>query len=84
MRRAVPCLAALAAAVAPAPALGHVHSGVVATPYRATFALTPAAARAEVVVRVDPSDRALRVEARPGHTVVVLDSAGEPPVRLGA
>ena len=84
LRRWMPVLAALAAAAAaPATAQAHVHSGVVATPYRASVSVQPAGARAAVAVRVDASDRALRVEARPGHTVLVLDSGGEPLVRLG-
>jgi hypothetical protein len=64
---------------AAAPASAHVRSGVVAVDYRATVAQPRGGA---FRVRVVPTDRALQLTVRPGHSVVVLGYLGEPFIRL--
>jgi len=73
---------AVVALVAPASAGAHVRTGLVAVDNRASVAPLPARLRRALAVRVYPSDQALGLTVRPGHTAVVLGYAGEPFLRL--
>ena len=76
--RLVVLAAMLAALVCPAAAGAHIRSGAVAVDYRVTVSRVPSG----VSARVYPGDRAVRLTAAAGHTVVVLGYLGEPFLRV--
>jgi hypothetical protein len=80
VRLALLALVPLAALVAPAAAGAHLRSGTVAVDYRATVSTTSKGFDARVL----ESDLAIRLTARPGHSVVVRGYLGEPLVRVDA
>jgi hypothetical protein len=67
---------------APQAAPAHVRSGIVATEYRATIAPLRPPLRTAISVRIDETDRAVRLTVAPGHSVTVLDRSGEPLLRV--
>jgi hypothetical protein len=71
-------LAALAALAAPAPARAHVRTGSVAVGYRVRVFPT----RLPLSVHVYLGDRAVRLSARPGHSVTVPGYGGDPFLRI--
>ena len=77
-RRLALLAAVLAALLFAAPAGAHVRTGSVAVTYRVAVEHVPRF----VSARVYPGDRALRLTAAPGHTVVVLGLLGEPFIRI--
>ncbi len=79
----VAAIAALALLAAPSAAAAHLRTGVVALDYRAGVGQLTPPLRAAVAVRVYPSDLALGLTARRGHTVAVPGYLGEPFLRLG-
>jgi hypothetical protein len=72
----------LGAGASPQPAEAHIHSGIVATEYRATVAPLGAPLRTAITVRVYETDRAIGVAVAPGHTLTVLTGSGEPLLRI--
>jgi len=77
-RRLALLVTVVAALLVPAPAGAHVRTGSVAVTYRVGVEHVPRFVSASVY----PGDRALRVTAAPGHTVVVLGYLGEPFLRI--
>jgi hypothetical protein len=80
VRLAPLALVSLVALVGPAAAGAHLRSGTVAVDYRATVATATKGFEAQVLA----GDLAIRLAARPGHSVVVLGYLGEPLVRIDA
>lgn len=76
-------LVAVVGVVVPAAASAHLRSGTVGTGYRASVEV-PSRLRAALAARIYESDRALRLRARGGHTVVVEGYLGEPVLRIDA
>jgi hypothetical protein len=74
---------AVVALAAPVAADAHVRTGLVAVDNRASVSPLPTPFRSALAVRVYPSDQALGVTLRPGHTAIVLGYTGEPFLRLG-
>src|SRR5947207_10866437 len=69
---------AFVALAAPAPAGAHIRTGAVAVDYRVRVFPT----RLPLSAHVYLGDRALRLSARPGHSVTVLGYGGEPFLRI--
>ncbi|HEY7019301.1 MAG TPA: hypothetical protein VH297_12605 [Gaiellaceae bacterium] len=82
MRTRALVLAAAGVLAAPGTASAHLRGSTPAVDYEATVAPLAAPLAGAVAVRVYRVDRALGVEALPGHTVVVLGYTGEPFLRL--
>jgi hypothetical protein len=81
VRAVLPGLVALAFVASPAAAGAHLRSGTVAVDYRASVLHADTSAYSAQIYQ---SDRALSVNVKPGHIVVLLGYLGEPVFRVGA